>query len=173
MRININICICQYHTTIFCITHNFNIRRLITCFHRNRYYISSFEPTAIKLRTELLISSILLLKCLLINVIIKRNRRAHFLDVGTSHLLNGRISIITRHYHEATTILIGFLQEYLLTCSKGSWHDISVFRLIRPKLLLQGITIAIISMLQSIINAFLGILSLSILTHGILLCWSH
>ena len=170
LRININICICQYHTTIFCITHNFNIRRLITFFHRNRDNIPTFKPAAIKLADKLLISCILLQSHCFFDVFIKRNRSTLLYNTSFRYLLNRRLSLLIRHNNKGSTIFVVFLQEHLFSAIQSSWHDVSVFRLVWPELFLQGITITIISMLQSINNTFLGIHSLYILTDSIFLC---
>ena len=163
----------KHNLAILAISGKGHLHRFVTCFHGHLYGVARLQPTAIILGKELLISSIHLLSKLLIDIIIHRNRCTHFLDVGTRNLLDGRLPLLVRHNYETSTIFIGFLQEHLLTSSKRSWHDVSVFCLIWPKLFLQRLAIAIISMLQSIINTILGILSLHILTHGILLRWSH
>ena len=161
--------ISKHNLSVLAISGKGHVYISITFLHGNCHPVIRLQSAAIKLADKLLISRFLLLSQRTLDVFIKRNRSAHLFNLSIRNLLNRRLSLLIRHNNKASTIFVSLLQEHLLAACKSSWHDITVFRLVWPKLFLQSFPIAIISMLQSINSAILGIHSLHILADSLFL----
>ena len=165
--------ISKYNLSVLAISGKGHVDISIPFLHGNCNLVIRLQTAAIKLADKLLSSSFLLLSQRTLNVFIKRNRSAHLFNLGIRYLLNCRLSLLIRNDNKGSTIFVSLLQEDLFSAIQSSWNDVSVFRLVWPKLFLQSLTIAIISMLQSINSTLLGIHCLYILTDSLFLCWSQ
>ena len=128
--------ISKYNLSVLAISGKGHVDISITLLHGNCYLIIRLQTAAIKLADKLLRSCFLLLSQRTLNVFIKRNRSAHLFNLGIRYLLNCRLSLLIWNDNKGSTIFVSLLQEDLFSAIQSSWHDVSVFRLVWPELLL-------------------------------------